>query len=239
VSLPLGVFLVLFGFGQSVWAGSISYCTPSGSTTKDGSVDAMASFITSSGGVTLTLTNLLENPTADGQLLSAIEFKVSGATGSGASTANSGQISTISSGGSYTSPAADALTRWKLSESGTQIDITTLSGGKPNRLIIGPDDNGGFDPSLGAYTNANASIIQHNPSVLGSAVFTISIPGVTDVSQISDVVFQFGTLAGSNTVIGEICGADPVPEPGTLTLLGFGVAGVCVYGWRLRKLAKA
>ena len=45
----------------------------------------------------------------------------------------------------------------------------------------------------GLYSDANSGIIGHDPSVLGSATFTFTIPGVTSSSAISDVVFEFGT----------------------------------------------
>ncbi len=205
---------------------SLAFQTPAGSSTTDGSVDATATFALSAGGVTLTLQNLLQNPTAVGQLISAITFNITGATGSGASAVKSGLISTISSGGSYTAGQADSLSRWALSESGTRIGLTTLSGGQPNSLIIGPDSAGGFTQS-GKYSNANPSIPNHTPSVLGSAIFDITIPGVTGTSQISDVEIQFGGTAGANTV--DMIAA--VPEPttmfaGALMLLPFGLAAL-------------
>lgn len=193
---------------------ALVFDTPSGSTTTGGSVDAVANFALGSGAVTLTLQNLLQNPMADSQLISAITFEITLATGSGASTANSGLISTISSGGAYTAGQQDSLGHWTLTEAGTTISLTTLSGGQPNRLIIGPDSAGGFTQQ-GSYNNANPSIINHNPSVLGSATFDLTIPGVTAASQISDVAVQFGTTAGANTI--DMISA--VPEPGT-TLAG-------------------
>jgi len=214
------------------WAGALSglallapalasgqvYTTPGGSTTTGGSVNAEADFTISNGQIVLTLKNLLQNPTADSQLLNGLSFNIGGATGSGAlTTTNSGEISTISSGGAYTAGVSDALTRWDATETATSVALTTLSGGTPNRLIIGPDSKGNLDPTLGGkYTNANPSITNnHNPSVLGSATFTIDIPGITQNSKLSNVVFDFGTQAGSNTVT-----ATNVPEPGTLAMFG-------------------
>jgi hypothetical protein len=43
---------------------------------------------------------------------------------------------------------------------------------------------------------------------------------------------------GGNLEFGS-AGATPTPEPGTLTLLGIGIAGIAGYSWRRRNLAKA
>lgn len=203
------------------------YITPVGSTTGGGSVNAEADFTISNGKIMLTLKNLGQNPTADSQLLSGLSFNISGATGSDAlTTVNSGKISTISSGGAYTAGVSDALTRWVATEAGNAISLTTLSGGTPNRLIIGTDSKGNLNPTLGGkYTNANSSITgNHNPNVLGSATFAISIEGVTQNSTLSNVVFDFGTASGSNTIGGML--QPNVPEPGACAFIGsLGVTG--------------
>jgi len=228
VSKLSSVSLVLFVLGflalvQSANATTI-YVTPAGATTSDGSVNAQAFFTLNTGSISLTLNNLFQNPTADGQLLSGINFNVSGVSGSGnLTTTNSGNLSTINADGSYSAGVSNPLTRWEASKSGTAISLTTLSGDKPNSLIIGPDSAGGFTQA-GRYNNANSSIIQHDPSILGSATFNIVIPGVTPGSTLSSVNFQFGTAAGSNLVPGTP--ASPVPLPGALLLFGPGLAGL-------------
>ncbi|WP_397570800.1 PEP-CTERM sorting domain-containing protein [Schlesneria sp. T3-172] len=232
--------LLVLSTAATVQAGQIQYITPAGSTTKDGSVDAEAFFTLSNGSLQLTLTNLFANPKADAQTLSAISFKVSGATGSGAlTTTGSGLITNISSGGAYTAGVTDPLNRWDATLSGSTVDLTTLTGGKPNRLIIGADSKGNFDPALGGkYSNANPSIVQHTPMVLGSATFDILIKGITEGSKISDVIFQFGTAAGSNQVAGEAV-IHHAPEPSTFALLGLGGAGFAIRTYRRRRAAAA
>ena len=195
------------------------FATPAGAFTSGGNVSANANFTVANGHITLVLTNLFENPTADSQLLNGITFTVNNATSSGAlATVNSGNISTISSGGAYSAGISDSLTRWTATETGTSIALTTLSGGKPNDLIIGPDSNNGFDPLKGSYSNANSSITVHNPSVLGSATYNMTVSGVTSASQLSNIVFGFGTTAGSNTVAGTRFTAPATPEPGSLAM---------------------
>ncbi len=225
-------FVAIVGFTlvPCAEASVVTYITPSGSTTSGGAVNARAEFTLGDGVASLVLTNLLANPLSDAQEISGIAFDLTGASGSGVlTTANGGEISTINSGnGSYTAGTADPLTRWTVTETGTDIVLTTLTGGKPNQLIIGPDSLGNLDPASGGlYSNANSSIGQHNPTVLGSATFNITIPGITPDSSLSNVVFQFGTVGGSNQIIGE----DPpsgntrtIPEPASLALFGLGVA---------------
>ena len=249
----LGVVLVALITAQIVSAGTITYVTPGGSATTDGSVDARAVFTLGANDVQITLTNLLENPTADGQLISALTFNVSGATGAASpttlTTTNSGLISKINSGGSYSAGTLDSLTHWQATEASTLINLTTLTFAKPYVLIIGPDDTDGFSGTslsgTGLYSNANSSIIQHDPVVLGTATFNIAIAGVTTTSTLSNVVFQFGTTAGNDTVNGatgiDTFGSPTVPEPSTLVMWSLlaGVFGVGGLRNRLRRTAIA
>jgi PEP-CTERM motif-containing protein len=196
---------LVFAYGGPANAGLIQFQ----GTTPDGPVDATADFTLGNGTLKIVLTDLLKNPTSDGQLISGISFTVSGALGSSVLTSASGLDSSVDTKhGTYTAGVLSSLPQWKLLSSG---DLTTLSGKKPNELIIGPDDHGGFDPTLGKYSDANPSISQHNPVVLGIGTFDLSIPGITGSSIISDVSMQFGTTPYS---------LDPVsvPEPSTLTL---------------------
>ena len=178
--------------------------------TPGGPVDATADFTLGNGTLHIVLTNLLQNPTSDAQLVAGVTFTVSGASGSGLLTSASGLDSSVNTKlGTYTAGVASTLPHWSLLSTG---DLSTLSGSKPNELIIGPDDHGGFDPLLGNYTHANSSISQHNPVVLGIGTFDLSMPGITGSSIISDVSIQFGTAGYS---VGAI---SAVPEPSSLML---------------------
>ncbi|MCE5268549.1 MAG: hypothetical protein LLG00_11755 [Planctomycetaceae bacterium] len=205
------VTLLLAFVGDGSVRAAIVYCTPTGSTLSDGPVDAQATFTLDNGIVTVVLTNLEGNPTSSGQLISGIRFAVADATGSGLlTTTNSGLISTIEISGSYLAGSGDSLTRWEANEAGTTVTLSSLSGGQPNRLIIGPDSAGGFT-GAGTYSNANASIGNFNPSVLGTGEFAIGVPGVGGGSGIGDVAFLFGTEPAA--VPGEPCNENAVPEP--------------------------
>jgi hypothetical protein len=189
--LSAAAIAALVSFATS--ASAVTYQTPAGSNSaSDGPVSAQAVFSLSGNNLVITLADLLVNPTSAGQLLSGIRFVEGSASGSGnLTTVNSGLVTTISAGGAHTAGVADVLTRWKATEAGTTITLTTLSGGNPDRLIIGPANGSNL------YSAANASIIGDNPNVLSSPTFTIAIPGVTSLTNlatdISSVFFMFGT----------------------------------------------
>jgi hypothetical protein len=197
-------------------------------STPDGPVNATAVFTLGNGTLHLVLTDLLQNPTSDGQLISGITFTLSGASGPGMLTGASGLDSVVdTTHGTYTAGVASSLPHWSLVTGG---DLTTLSGKKPNELIIGPDDHGGFDPNVGRYSHANSSISQHNPVVLGTGTFDLSIPGITGSSIVSDVSIQFGTAPYSVDAISA------VPEPSTLAISAVSIVLVGVAALR-RELA--
>lgn len=216
----------------------VEFLTPSGATVNSLSVNAEADFLLNNGSIAITLINQQGNPTSVAQLLSGISFDVTGASGSGLlPTINSGLATTISSDGSYTAGTPDLLTRWEATETGQNIGLTTLSGGNPDHLIIGPDSLGNLIPSLGGlYKSANASIIGDNPNILGSALFLINIPGVTTDSKISNVIFKFNTTGDS--VSGTTVEPASVPDGGcTLALLGLASIGLATMSRRLKKSA--
>ncbi len=199
-------------------AGSITYTTSLGAQngTKE-PLDAKAVFTLKSGEIDITLTNLLWNPNDDAQMISALRFTVTGVTGTASLNSISGNTSTInSSDGTYSTPSPiSSSTPWKASNTGTSLVLNDLTGSKPKDLIIGPDNKGSLTNG-GIYTHAQGSISQHNPVILGSASFVIDVAGVTSSSKLSNVVFQFGTTAGSNQSTGIL--VQSVPEPSTMVM---------------------
>jgi len=202
--------------------------------TPDGDVDATASFSISGNMITIVLTDLEPNPISAGQLISGILFNATGAT-SGSLTTSSGVLANVGDGGSVLNGgAAVTLDHWGLSFSGGSMSIVmetaggAAQGGTPVDMIIGPDSKGGFNPTN--YTAANPSITgNHQPSVLGSATFTITTTGT--VTGITGVQMAFGT--GPDTTIPGVPNTQVPDGASTVLLLG---GALTVLGLIRRKL---
>jgi hypothetical protein len=202
-------------------AGSIEYFTPSGSTTGGQPVDASASFTTSTGILSITLTNLEANPTSVVQALSDLQFTLgNGGSLTGASLFTSvGQEITVNSNGTFTLGSAVA-TGWVPTLGGTSgaLDVLGAGGAGPKHLIIGPPG------AANTYSNANGSIAgnaPHNPFLNDFATFTIIGTGITADTTITSATFSFGTTEGANLVPGVA-----VPEPGSLALCAMGATSI-------------
>jgi PEP-CTERM motif len=225
---------------NSARAGVVSYfASGSGS---DGNLSAQADFTTSSGQISITLTNTLSlsDFVSVGQTISDVKFTLSTAPGTLGSTTDSGQQGNISSSGVVTYVSGDpgrflGVGGGAFSISGKVILMEAIGGGKPTELITpGGVANGGTFP------DTNPGIDAHNPYTIGPAVFTLSLTGVTADTTVTAVSFSFGT--GPDTFLdGTSSGTPPpVPEPSSLILAGIaGVGGVARYRSRRRKLAAA
>ena len=203
---------------------TITFVTPSGSATSDGSVNASAVFVTGPGTLTITLSDLLASPTSVGELLSNVQFALSSSLNGSASMSSSATERTINPDQSFTE-GSTVSTGWALQASGgggIMICMicpnhgTPASTSPPSHLIIG----------AGPYTNANGSITgngPHNPFLDETATFTISDSAITSATVASGVVFGFGTQFGSE-VTGQVAGsASAVPESRTMLLIGTGL----------------
>jgi hypothetical protein len=244
-----GLTIAAAAFSFATSANAVTYSF-TGTTAGGATVSAKADVTLGAGTVTIILTDLLQNPTSAGQLVSGFQFNATGVTGSGAlTTLNSALVSTIASDGTgnYTAGVSDPLTRWTASHTNSTVKLTTLSGGNPDRLIIGPDSKGNFDPTLGGkYSNANPSIRGNgnpnsgdNPSILGSAMFVLTLPGIAPDSLLSNVRILFGTGTDYASVCTTNCpqNAPPpgqTPVPGAAWLMG-SVIGIGIGAARLRR----
>jgi hypothetical protein len=197
----------------------ITFSTASGASVSGGAVDAQATFNLSGDVLTIELVNLQQFDANAGQLISGLTFNVSSGTGADLNSALGYIATSISGSGSYSpSSSQQNLSQWAASTSGSgssfNVDLTALSGGKPNDLIIGPDSADGFS-GAGTY-DVNSSVIQHLPVVLGTATFTVTVGGLSSLKQISDVQFNFGTSGGEGTADATPNTPAPVPEPVTV-----------------------
>jgi PEP-CTERM motif-containing protein len=234
------VLLVLF-CGLAT-ANSVLYMYAVDSTVPDGAVRAQALLeLFSDGTLHITLKDLQANPTSAGQLVS--DLIIMGLTGtpqlSSSSSTEVTPPSSTQSGPVSTGWGFGAIT------GGYQLCIicpdAILPPGKtapPTLLIIGPPDGSG------QYSNANASIDVHSPSLFETADFTIT--GVTNLpdpngSPFGDVSISFGTepieiLAGPPTIPGGGGVIEAaVPEPGAWVLVAAGLALVGIGRKRFRR----
>ena len=219
--------LLAASIGKPAHAGSITYVTPSGSTTGGGPVNAEADFTTAAGSITITLKDLQANPKDIAQLLSDLSFTVGNGgslTGSAQTGASSQELTvngngTFSIGANLTTVAAVGWVYTTTSSTGT-LDVLAGPGhAGPAHLIIGP-------PGGPTYANANGSIAgngPHNPFLNQSATFTITAPNVSADTTITSATFSFGTTEGAIL----IPGVPTVPEPSTIVhgLVGLGLVG--------------
>jgi hypothetical protein len=226
--------IAVASFSSAAAASTITYTTPVGSMQGVLPVDATATFVTSSGTIAITLTNLQANPTSVAQNLSDLFFTTSGGlTTSATISSSSGVERTVADDGSYTN-GSTVSTGWGLDASalGT-IHLDDLNGfAGPEHTIIGPPDGSSL------YSNAQGSIAgngPHNPFLGQTASFLLLVPGVTADTQITSATFSFNTTSGNNVPGTPSCTANCLtvtPEPATLTLFGSGLAFL---GTRLRR----
>lgn len=222
---------------------TITYTTPTGSTVPGSTpgttqpVSASATFTTTTGLLTISLSDLLANPTDVGQLISDLDFTLSsGLTGTttfteSASLINIGTGGTVTSAGTTTSgyefgTFSGGFTICTVCPAGTTNVAGTTAG--PANLIIGP----------GPYTNANGSIannMAHNPFINQTATFTLANSGISSTTTVTSATFSFGTTAGVNVGGGPGGQGGQVPEPGSMYLMGAGLTGLGLFARKFRK----
>jgi hypothetical protein len=218
-----GTLLVSAGSAQAF----LSTFTASGPSS-NGPVSASATISTTVNSMTISLSDLLANPTSAGQEVSGIQVTFLHAPTSDTLFSEAGQLVTIASG--TATNTAGPITHWgTVLQSGT-IFLATVGtgsqGGQPQDLIIGP----------GPYSNANSSIINFNPQISGTGTFKLTAAGLSSGSVITGVEFEFGTtpdltLAGTLT--------HQIPKPAAVVLFGSGLLGLAAFAALRRRSGSA
>ena len=192
-------------------AGAATVTLSGTGTGNDGALGASAVFTTSTGLLSVTLTNTLAANVirSAGQAVSDLSFTLSNAPGTLGATTATGTFANFN-GSTTPTLAAGNPTRWlgaggqgNFSIVGNTITLEAIGGGQPDQLIL---------PAGTTYPTANASITrtaQFSPFVDGPSTFTLALSGVTANTTITGATFSFGT--GPDTLISVV--------PGVLRLL--------------------
>jgi len=150
--------------------------------------------------------------------VATVDFLSSGASGCSAPTGDVCAVFTLSSGVS-------------VREGGPTVGFSgSLSGAAGVSLSSGTSFTTGTCGGLG---QSESLCLDTTGSNTVSGTYTVVLSGVTDLSTITDASLHIvGTVCGGTEGNPQTCfatsspGTSPIPEPGTLTLLGTGLVGI-------------
>jgi hypothetical protein len=207
--------------GPAAHADTFQFSTDPGAHLVDGlPVDASATVTTSSGFLTITLTNLQSNPTSARQAISNFSFFIDAGLPGGTLSSSSGQELTVNSDGTFLTGSTVA-TGWSgIFACCVAIGVRDNSS---THLILGP-------PGGATYSQADSSIAgnsSNNPFLNQTATFTISDASISSSTTAGPSgLFLFGPAHELAT-----------PLPSALPLFATGLAGLGLLGWRRKKAA--
>jgi hypothetical protein len=224
--LIVPILIVSFGFVPSARADYVFTASSGGMNGQiGGPVSAMADFQVTSGSMTLTLTNLIQDESTIGQAIYGITFTTSPQLKSPPTptlSANTiGTLIDINKDGTYTQVGTNPATTWQVSN----VDPTTIdvANGKPLQMIAGlPDSvtNLYGNGNTSGFATGSGSGNAHNPVFEGSATFTIFDSAIGAGTTITGVTFYFGT--GPDLHLDGVT----VPEPSSVALGLVGFVGM-------------
>jgi hypothetical protein len=221
-------------------AASLASATPTYVATATGTasgsnlpIDAEADFTFSANHLTLTLINLLTNPTSVAQNITDFEFTIGTLTGTLSTTTlpSAGSTVIVNSDGSFAITNTPVNPGWAFSSSGGVFSLNGLAGTQnPAYSIIGAPGGATYSAADGSIANTGGP---HNPFIYQSATWVFDISGVTATTKPTNIVFSFNTDVGDNFVCDASNGfCATTPEPSAWLLLATGLAGLAFFAQR-------
>jgi len=190
-------------------------------------VSASAEFTAEGDTLTIKLTNTTPSTEKVQDLLTGVEFQLLGFTPTLLSVM--GISRTVDSDGTFTDSATSQDLSWSLNSLGDerwQLDS------QPNAedSIIGPATNG-------SYASASRALVGnpgHNPFAAEMLIATLNVPGLSSAEGPVVRVVDFGFAASDANAVLTPGGGIEIPEPATVTLIGF-VVGMFYMMARVRR----